>query len=74
VRLSSQRLAVVVEQNEGQMLKPKVKAFFSLRSNLPFKYSLIDLSAPGVEERIEAREPLEKWNFPYLNDLWQSKS
>lgn len=74
VRLSSQRLAVVVEQNEGQMLKPKVKAFFSLRSNLPFKYSLIDLSAPGVEERIEAREPLEKWNFPYLNDLWHSKS
>jgi putative nucleotidyltransferase with HDIG domain len=74
VRLTSQRLAVVVEQNEGQMLRPKVKAFFSLRSNLAFSYTLIDLSASGVDERIEAREPLEKWNFPYLNDLWQSNS
>jgi putative nucleotidyltransferase with HDIG domain len=72
VRLSSQRLAVVIEQNEGQMLKPKVKAFFSLRSNLPISQSVIDLSAPGIDDRIEAREPLEKWNFPYLNDLWQS--
>lgn len=72
VRLSSQRLAVVIEQNEGQMLKPKVKAFFSLRSKLPITHSVIDLSAPGIDDRIEAREPLEKWSFPYLNDLWQS--
>jgi putative nucleotidyltransferase with HDIG domain len=70
VRLSSQRLAVVIEQNEGQMLKPKVKAFFSLRSKLPITHSVIDLSAPGTDDRIEAREPLEKWSFPYLNDLW----
>lgn len=72
VRLSSQRLAVVIEQNEGQMLKPKVKAFFSLRSSLPVAQSVIDLSAPGIDDRIEARESPEKWNFPYLNDLWQS--
>lgn len=72
VRLSSQRLAVVIEQNEGQMLKPKVKAFFSLRSKLPIAHTVLDLSAPGIDDRIEAREPLEKWNFPYLNDLWQS--
>ncbi|MDO9477898.1 MAG: HD-GYP domain-containing protein [Pseudohongiella sp.] len=72
VRLSSQRLAVVIEQNEGQMLKPKVKAFFSLRSSLPIAQSVIDLSAPGIDDRIEARESPEKWNFPYLNDLWQS--
>lgn len=72
VRLSSQRLAVVIEQNEGQMLKPKVKAFFSVHSNLPITKSVIDLSAPGIDDRIEAREALEKWNFPYLNDLWQS--
>ncbi|MDP2283082.1 MAG: HD-GYP domain-containing protein [Pseudohongiella sp.] len=72
VRLSSQRLAVVIEQNEGQMLKPKVKAFFSLRSSLPITQSVIDLSDPGIDDRIEARESPEKWNFPYLNDLWQS--
>lgn len=72
VRLSSQRLAVVIEQNEGQMLKPKVKAFFSLRSNLPIAQLVIDLSAPGIDDRIESCEPFEKWSFPYLNDLWQS--
>lgn len=73
VRMSSQRLAVVVAQNEGNMLKPKVKVFFSLRSKLPVSQSLIDLSASGNTETIEARESIEKWNFPYLDELWQSE-
>ncbi|MDO9519137.1 MAG: HD-GYP domain-containing protein [Pseudohongiella sp.] len=73
VRLSSQRLAVVIAQNDGSMLKPKVKVFFSVRSKLPVSQSVIDLSLASNTETIEAREPLEKWNFPYLDELWQSE-
>lgn len=74
VRLSSQRLAVVVDQNAGNMLKPKVKVFFSLHSKLAIPQTIVDLSAPANTESIEAREPLEKWNFPYLDQLWQNAS
>lgn len=74
VRLKSQRLAVVMEQSESNMLKPKVKVFFSLRSKLPVTQSIIDLSAPSSPDSIEAREPHDKWNFPYLEELWQAAS
>jgi putative nucleotidyltransferase with HDIG domain len=73
VRMESQRLAVVVDQNEGNILKPKVKVFFSVRSKLPLSPTLVNLSASGVEDRIVGREPQENWSFAYLDDLWQSK-
>ncbi len=72
VRLKSQRLAVVVEQNEKYLLKPKVKVFFSIRSSMPLPQSLIDLALPGLEDGIEGREHFENWNFPYMEELWQS--
>jgi putative nucleotidyltransferase with HDIG domain len=73
VRLSSQRLAVVIDQNEGNMLKPKVKVFFSLKSMLQVQHSVIDLSAANNIDSIEARESHEKWKFPYLDELWQTE-
>jgi putative nucleotidyltransferase with HDIG domain len=72
VRLKSQRLAIVIEQNTKNLTKPKVKVFFSARSKLPITQSIVDLSLPGIDDAIEAREPLENWNFPYLDELWQS--
>lgn len=72
VRLKSQRLAVVVEQNEKALLKPKVKTYFSLRSSMPLPQSVIDLALPGQEDSIEKREHFEDWNFPYPEELWQS--
>lgn len=72
VRLKSQRLAVVIEQNEKALLKPKVKVFFSLRSSMPLPQSVVDLALPGQEDGIEKREHFEDWNFPYLEELWQS--
>jgi len=74
VRLKSQRLAVVVEQNEKSLVKPKVKIFFSARSNMPLPQTIMDLSLSGMDDSIEAREPSENWNFPYLDELWQSGS
>lgn len=72
IRLKSQRLAIVIEQNEGKILQPKVKVFFSLKSKLPITQQVLDLSAPTANDSIEARELLENWNFPYLNDLLAS--
>ncbi len=69
VRLKSQRLAIVVDQNEGKILQPKVKVFFSIKSKLPIPQQVLDLSVKTANDSIEAREPVENWNFPYLNDL-----
>ncbi|MBC52866.1 MAG: hypothetical protein CMQ34_03425 [Gammaproteobacteria bacterium] len=72
VRLKSQRLAVVIEQNEKSLLKPKVKVFFSVRSSMPLDQRVVDLSSAHVEDSIEAREHFENWSFPYMEELWQS--
>lgn len=72
VRLKSKRLAIVVEQNEHNMLKPKVKIFFSLLSEIPLPQSVLDLSSSSCSDSIESREPHDKWNFPFQEELWQS--
>ncbi len=71
VRMRSGKLAVVLEQNAGALTKPKVKLFFSTRSNEPIRHEVLDLTKDG-RDQIEAPEPPEKWRFPYLNDLWNA--
>jgi putative nucleotidyltransferase with HDIG domain len=58
VRMRSGRLAVVLEQNSGALTKPQV----------------MDLAGSHVTDQIEAREPPEKWNFPYLTELWDGEA
>jgi HD-GYP domain-containing protein (c-di-GMP phosphodiesterase class II) len=70
VRMRSGRLAVVLDQNPAALTRPRVKLFFSTKAGLPLKPQVLDLASPHAADRIEAREPNENWNFPYLTELW----
>jgi putative nucleotidyltransferase with HDIG domain len=70
VRMRSGRLAVVVEQNERSLVTPRVKVFFSTRSNMPIPPELVDLSSSLCQDAIAGRESNRQWNFPHLDELW----
>jgi putative nucleotidyltransferase with HDIG domain len=70
VRLSSGRIGVVIEQTSKSLTTPRVKVFFSTKSNMRIVPQLIDLSSPDSREKIAAREDPAKWHFPDLNELW----
>ena len=61
VRLKSGRLAVVTDQSEKSLLTPKVKVFFSTKSNGPIKMEVIDLSRS--QDAIEGLEEVGAWGF-----------
>lgn len=71
VRLTSQRLAVVIEPGLTSLVKPKVKVFFSLRSKTPIQIQVIDLEHPSCKETIDGPEDPSKWHFKHLEQLWQ---
>ena len=70
VQLSSGRIGVVTEQVTASLVMPRVKVFFSTKSNMRIASELVDLSSPGTTERIVGREDPEKWGFPDLDQLW----
>lgn len=70
VKLGSGRLAVVIEQSEKSLLAPLVKVFFSTRSKTYIPPEMIDLSRPGVTEKIVGRENAAIWGIKNLDDLW----
>ena len=73
VRLQSDRLAVVLEQGEASLLKPKVRVFFSVKRNEPIFVQVVDLAAPDCADRIVGIESPSKWNFRHLDQLWLSQ-
>jgi len=74
VQLSSGRLGVVTDQSGKSLTTPKVKVFFSTRSNMRIVPEVVDLSRPDTTEKIISREDPAKWNFSDLNDLWSQPS
>ena len=72
VKLASGRLAVVLEQSDKSLLAPRVKAFFSTKSQTYVVPEIIDLSVPGTVEKIVGRENAATWGIKNLDTLWSS--
>lgn len=70
VRLASQRVAVVAEQNPGKLVAPVVMVFFSLRSQLRIPPQRLDLAAPGCSDRIVGRHTEDASGFGKVDELW----
>lgn len=71
VRLESDRLAVVLEQNPDALTTPVVKVFFSTRSQQPVPVQRVDLATGS--DRIVGRETPDKWGFKHLDTLWSEQ-
>jgi HD-GYP domain-containing protein (c-di-GMP phosphodiesterase class II) len=70
VRLSSNRLAVVMEQNPQSLVAPVVRVFFSADKQMHIRPTRLDLSRPGCNDRISGRESPAEWGFGHLDELW----
>ncbi|UCV28722.1 HD-GYP domain-containing protein [Ferribacterium limneticum] len=68
VRLASGKLGVVVEQGEQSLLKPKIKVFFSTKSQAYIKPELIDIARSP--EKIAGREDAAKWGIKDVDRYW----
>lgn len=72
VRLASGKLGVVTEQGEQSLLKPKVKVFFSTKSQAYIKPETIDLARSA--EKIAGREDAEKWGIKDVDRYWAAET
>lgn len=71
VKLHSGRLGVVIEQQVGKsLLLPKVRVFFSSKSMAYIAPLLLDLSAPGVQDKIMSREDAAAWGLKDIDRYW----
>jgi HD-GYP domain-containing protein (c-di-GMP phosphodiesterase class II) len=70
VRLKSDRLAVVVDQGGGSLLKPLVKVFHCTRQNAALPHQMLDLADPAANDVIVAREKAADWGLLDTDALW----
>ncbi len=68
VRLESGRLGVVLEQNEKSLLKPRIKVFFSTKSQAYIKPEIVDLARSP--DKIAGRDDPAKWGIKNVDMYW----
>ena len=73
VRLHSQRIGVVVDQDEKSLLKPKVMMLLSARTKMPLERKVLDLSRAGEEDKIIRIESSKDWNLGDIDALWAGR-
>jgi putative nucleotidyltransferase with HDIG domain len=70
VRLSSDRLAVVIEQNAGALLRPRLRVFYSVPERRWITPEILDLDTDDSQDVIVGREEPESWGLTGLDRLW----
>jgi putative nucleotidyltransferase with HDIG domain len=70
IRLKSDRLGVVIEQTEKSLLTPKVKVFFSIKSDIRIPPEILDLSKHACTDKIVSHEDPAKWAIHDMHTLW----
>jgi putative nucleotidyltransferase with HDIG domain len=63
VRLSNNRLGIVLEQNTEKMLQPKVKVFYHADKQHYLPPEELDLARANCQEKIVSHESFEKWGI-----------
>jgi HD-GYP domain-containing protein (c-di-GMP phosphodiesterase class II) len=71
VRLASGRLGVVVDQGAKSLLAPRLRVFFSTKSNTYLPPVTIDLSAPGERDKVVCFEDADQWKLKDLERFWR---
>lgn len=72
VRLRSNRLAIVIEQNAKHFTKPVVKVFYCLKNQQQLAPVTLDLALSSARDAIVAREPRGSWDAGLLDAMWAS--
>ncbi len=63
VHLESDRLGVVMEQNEEKMMQPIVKVFYSAKSRHYLTPEIVNLAKPSCQDRIVGHEAFDSWGI-----------
>lgn len=71
VRLKTGRIGVVVEQSENSLLTPKVKIFFSVKSNAYIPPELVDLAKLEGYDKIIGLEDAQKLGLKNVHVIWE---
>ncbi|MFL6719010.1 MAG: HD-GYP domain-containing protein [Burkholderiaceae bacterium] len=71
VRLASGRLGVVIDQGAKSLLAPRLRIFFSTKSNTYLPPLTIDLSAPGERDKVICFEDADQWKLKDLDRFWR---
>jgi len=69
VRLKSNRLALVIDQTEGDTMRPLVRVFYCIASRRRVPATDLDLSV-GDQDAIVSREDPVKWGFTNWETQW----
>lgn len=70
VRLTSERLGIVIEQSMHSLLTPIVKVFYSIKSNTHIPPEVLDFHHLVGIDKILGIEDAATWGLTNLNALW----
>lgn len=70
VKLKTGRIGVVVEQSENSLLTPKVKVFFSVKSNAYIPPEVVDLAKLEGSDKIVGLEDAQKLGLKNVDGVW----